>query len=80
MKENIDIWDFSLTPEELDEITVLSLDNSTIINHFDSEIVKMLVIYRNKVKLTVPFHGSFLFVIMYFLVGNKKLFPTFFIY
>lgn len=42
MEENINIWDFNLTEEEIKEINQLTLDHSTIINHFDPEIVKMV--------------------------------------
>lgn len=41
--QNIDIWDFNLTKEEIEEINTLTLDHSTIINHFDNAIVKMIV-------------------------------------
>lgn len=42
MQENIDIFDFALTEEEMNRITAKTLDHSEIINHFDPAIVKML--------------------------------------
>lgn len=42
MQQNIDILDFSLTEEEMDKISALTLDHSEIINHFDPKIVKFL--------------------------------------
>lgn len=42
MEQNIDIWDFSLTEEEMDEISKLDLGHSEIVNHDDPAFVKML--------------------------------------
>lgn len=42
MEENIDIWDFELTKEEMKKIGEKDLGRSEIINHFDPELVKML--------------------------------------
>ena len=42
MKQNIEIWDFSLTDDEMKKITSKNLGHSEIINHFDPKIVKML--------------------------------------
>ena len=42
MKENMDIFDFSLTEEEMNRISKKSLDHSEIINHFDPELVAFL--------------------------------------
>lgn len=42
MEENIDIWDFELTKEEMKKIGEKDLGRSGIINHFDPELVKML--------------------------------------
>lgn len=42
MKENLDIFDFNLTDEEMNVISSKSLDHSEIINHFDPELVSFL--------------------------------------
>lgn len=42
MKENMDIFDFSLTEEEMNRISKKSLDHSEIINHFDPELAAFL--------------------------------------
>ena len=42
MAQNIDIWDFSLTDEEMAKVTSKSLDHSEIINHFDPWLVQAL--------------------------------------
>lgn len=42
MEQNIDIFDFELTQEEMDSITPMDLGHSEIINHFDPKLVKML--------------------------------------
>lgn len=42
IEENIDIWDFSLTPEEVAEINSLDKGHSEIVNHFDPNFVKMI--------------------------------------
>ena len=42
MEQNIDIWDFSLTEEEMQKITVLDMGHSEIVNHYDSAFVKLL--------------------------------------
>lgn len=42
IEENIDIWDFELTKEEMKKIGEKDLGRSEIINHFDPELVKML--------------------------------------
>jgi diketogulonate reductase-like aldo/keto reductase len=42
MKENIDLFDFSLTDEEMKAISAKTLDHSEIINHFDPKLVRML--------------------------------------
>lgn len=40
--ENLDIWDFKLTDDEMDKIKTLDKGHSEIINHFDPELVKAL--------------------------------------
>ncbi len=42
MEQNIDIWDFSLTEEDMKEIEVLDLGHSEIVNHYDPAFVKLL--------------------------------------
>lgn len=42
MEENIDIWDFSLTDEEVAKISAKDLGHSEIVNHDDPAFVKML--------------------------------------
>ena len=42
MQQNINIWDFALTKEDMDEIAKLDLGHSEIVNHFDPAFVKML--------------------------------------
>lgn len=42
MAENLDIFDFTLTQEDMNQITTLDLGKSNIINHHDAEIVKYL--------------------------------------
>ena len=43
MKQNMDIFDFNMTEEEMEQITALTLDHSEIINHFDPNLVRFLV-------------------------------------
>lgn len=42
MEQNLDIWDFSLTEEEMAQIGAKDLGHSEIINHFDPQLVKFL--------------------------------------
>lgn len=42
MQQNIDIWDFRLTDEEMAKIAPLDLDHSEIVDHFDPNFVKMI--------------------------------------
>lgn len=42
MEQNIDIWDFTLTEDEMGEISKLDLGHSEIVNHDDPAFVKML--------------------------------------
>lgn len=43
MEQNIDIWDFTLTDEEMAKIAAKDLGHSEIVNHDDPAFVKMLV-------------------------------------
>jgi len=43
MKQNLDIWDFSLTADEMAAVAKKDLGHSEIINHFDPSIVKMIL-------------------------------------
>ncbi len=42
MEQNIDIWDFALTEEDMKEIAAMDLGHSEIVNHYDPAFVKML--------------------------------------
>lgn len=42
MEQNIDIWDFELTADEMDIITNKDLGHSEIVDHTDPQFVKML--------------------------------------
>ena len=42
MMQNFDIWNFSLTDEEMAAITPLDIGHSEIVNHFDPNFVKAL--------------------------------------
>ena len=43
MAQNLDIWDFTLTEEEMKTISDKDLGHSEIIDHFDPEVVKMIL-------------------------------------
>lgn len=47
MKENIDIWDFELTDDEMNKISDLDLDKSLFLDHSNPETIKWL----NQLKL-----------------------------
>lgn len=42
MEQNMDIWDFTLSDEDMAEIAKLDIGHSEIVNHFDPKFVKML--------------------------------------
>ena len=42
MEQNIDIWDFTLTDDEMEKIAAKDLGHSEIVNHDDPAFVKML--------------------------------------
>lgn len=44
--ENMDIWDFVLTDDQMNEIKKLDLEKSEIIDHFNPSIVKMIANHR----------------------------------
>ena len=46
MEQNLDIWDFSLTDEEMEQIKETDIGHSEIINHFDPQLVKWLLSYK----------------------------------
>lgn len=42
MEQNMDIWDFSFSAEDMAEIAKLDIGHSEIVNHYDPAFVKML--------------------------------------
>ena len=42
MEQNLDIWNFTLSDEDMTEIAKLDLGHSEIVNHDDTAFVKML--------------------------------------
>lgn len=42
MEQNIDIWDFELSGEDMAEIDALDIGHSEIVNHYDPAFVRML--------------------------------------
>lgn len=42
MEQNIDIWDFTLTDEEMKTVSAKDLGHSEIINHYDPDLVRVL--------------------------------------
>lgn len=46
MEQNLDIFDFSLTPEEMDEIAKLDTGKSLFFDHHAPEVVKMFMSWR----------------------------------
>lgn len=42
MQQNIDVFDFELSQEDIDQIKTMDIGHSEIVNHFDPEFVKML--------------------------------------
>ena len=46
MEQNIDIWDFTLTEEEMQTIAAKDLGHSEIVNHDDPAFVKYILNYR----------------------------------
>lgn len=41
MQQNFDLFDFRLSPEDMDEIAALDLGHTEIIDHFDPAVQKM---------------------------------------
>ena len=42
MEQNLDIWDFALSGEDMEKIAALDMGHSEIVNHYDPNFVKML--------------------------------------
>lgn len=42
IKQNFDVFDFSLTQEDMDKIKAMDIGHSEIVNHFDPQWIKML--------------------------------------
>ena len=42
MAQNIDVWDFTLSDEDMVQIAQLDIGHSEIVNHYDPEFVKMI--------------------------------------
>lgn len=42
MEQNMDIWDFTLSEEDMQEISGLDIGHSEIVNHYDPAFVRML--------------------------------------
>lgn len=42
MEQNLDIWDFSLTQDEMAKIDALDMGHSSIVDHNNPEFIKML--------------------------------------
>lgn len=42
MEQNFDIWDFTLTDEDMEEIAKLDIGHSKIVNHYDPNFIKRL--------------------------------------
>ena len=42
MEQNLDIWDFSLSDEDMAEIAKLDLGHSEIVDHSDPAFIRML--------------------------------------
>lgn len=42
MQQNMDVFDFELSQEDMDQIKTMDIGHSEIVNHFDPEFVKML--------------------------------------
>lgn len=42
MEQNISVWDFKLSKEDMDQIAKLDIGHSEIVDHYSSEFVKML--------------------------------------
>lgn len=42
MLQNLDVWDFALTQEDMQEIAAMDIGHSEIVNHFDPHFVQLL--------------------------------------
>lgn len=46
MKQNIDVFDFTLSDEDMAQIKLLDIGHSEIVNHFDPQWIKSLHTWR----------------------------------
>ena len=42
MKQNFDVFDFTLSEEDMDQIRTMDIGRSEIVNHFDPQWIKLL--------------------------------------
>lgn len=42
MKQNFEVFDFTLSSEDMEKIKAMDIGHSEIVNHFDPEWIKML--------------------------------------
>ena len=56
MEQNIDIWDFSLSDEDMAEIAKLDIGHSEIVDHSDPAFIRMISTLKvvGKVETTIP--------------------------
>ena len=56
MEQNIDIWDFALTDEDMAEISKLDIGHSEIVDHSDPAFIRMISTLKvvGKVETTIP--------------------------
>ena len=58
MEQNIDIWDFQLSEEDMAQIAKLDLGHSEIVDHSDPGFVKMLHSMKVHIDLNNPYTKS----------------------
>ena len=56
MEQNIDIWDFALTDDDMAEIAKLDIGHSEIVDHSDPAFIRMISSLKvvGKVETTIP--------------------------